>query len=66
MYEIEAVAKLERCPECGVVGLQTAYGYKTRYISDLPNSGMQGTLKLRVQIFVSVLRCDLYAELQDA
>lgn len=49
MYEIEAVAKLERCPECGVVGLQTAYGYKTRYISDLPNSGMQVTLKLRVR-----------------
>lgn len=52
MYEIEAVAKPECCPKCGVVGSQTAYGYKTRYIRDLPNSGMQVVLKLRARRYL--------------
>lgn len=52
VYEIKAVEKPECCPKCGVIGSQTAHGYKTRYIRDLPNSGMQVILKLRAQRYL--------------
>ena len=52
MYEITAAEQPEYCPKCGVAGPQIAHGYKTRYIKDLPNSGMQVILKLRAQRYL--------------
>lgn len=52
MYEIKAADKPTFCPKCGVVGPQSSHGYKTRYIRDLPNSGMQVILKLRAQRYL--------------
>lgn len=52
MYEIKAADKPTFCPKCGVVGPQSSHGYKTRYIRDLPNSGMQIILKLRAQRYL--------------
>lgn len=52
MYEIKASKKPDFCPKCGVVGPQTPHGYKTRYIRDLPNSGMQVILKLHASRYL--------------